>query len=73
MRHLDSFADISNDVIAAVIDKWVKGERNREIMKRRLIDHITYERIADEFDMSPRYIKTLIYKLEMIVYKHLGV
>lgn len=71
MRHSELFCDYSNDVVAKTIDLWIKGERNREIMKRRLVDHITYERIADEFDMSTRYIKTLIYRLEMTVYKHL--
>ena len=71
MRHCELFCDYPNSAIAAVIDNWIKSERDREIMKRRLIDHITYEKIADEFDLSPRYIKTLIYRLEMTVYKHL--
>jgi hypothetical protein len=70
VRHLDLFADISNDDIAVMIDKWVKGSRNREIMRDRLIDAMTYERIAEKHDLSVRYVKTLIYHQEEIIFKH---
>lgn len=46
--------------IESIIDEWVIGrnaERNRAILKRRLIDGITYERLAEEFDLSTRYTK----------------
>lgn len=71
MRHLDLFAEISNDDIAAMIEKWVKGTRNREIMRDRLIDIMTYERIAEKHDLSVRYVKTLIYHQEEIIFKHI--
>lgn len=71
MKHLDIFADIPNDAIAATIDRWVKGSRNREIMKDRLIDAMTYERIAEKHELSVRYVKTLIYRLEDKVFEHL--
>lgn len=71
MRHLDLFADISNDDIAVMIDKWVKGSRNREIMRDRPIDAMTYERIAEKHDLSVRYVKTLIYHQEEIIFKHI--
>ena len=66
------FAEYPNDYISAVIDKWVKGARNRQIMKDRLIDVMTYERIAEKHDLSVRYVKTLIYKLEDRVFEHLN-
>lgn len=71
MRHLDPFTEISNDVISATIDNWIKGSRNREIMKDRLIDAMTYERIAEKHELSARYVKTLIYRLEDKVFEHL--
>lgn len=40
-------------------------------MKDRLINAMTYERIAEKYDLSVRYIKTLIYKLEDKVYNNL--
>lgn len=72
IRHFDIFEDVPNDVIEAAIERWVKGSRNREIMKDRLIDCITYERIAEKHDLSTRYVKSLIYRLEDVVFRHLG-
>lgn len=71
IHHLDPFADIPNDLLSATIDKWVKGSRNREIMKDRLIDAMTYERISEKHDLSVRYVKTLIYRLEDKVFEHI--
>lgn len=63
--------DISNSEISAVIDEYVRGERDRLIMKLRLIDCLTYEKIAEAVDMSVRQIKNIVYKHEMTVYRHL--
>lgn len=70
MRHLDIFADISNNDIDQAIELWVKGARNREIMRDRLINTMTYEKIAEKYELSVRYIKTLIYHQEEIIFKH---
>lgn len=43
-----------------LIDEWVFNERNRSILKRRLLDGLTYERLAEEFDMSERQIKKIV-------------
>ena len=61
------------DIIYA-INEWIigkNGERDRAILYRRLVDGITYERIAEEFDLSVRYTKHLIYKREEILFRHL--
>ena len=71
MNHLEPFRAIPNDLIATTIDRWIKGARNREIMKDRLIDVMTYETIAEKYDLSPRYVKALIYRLENEVYDRL--
>lgn len=71
IHHLDPFADIPNDLLSDTIDRWIKGARNRQIMKDRLIDVMTYERIAEKHDLSVRYIKTLIYRLEDKVFEHI--
>lgn len=44
----------------ALIDEWVFNERNRSILKRRIIDGLTYENLAEEFDMSVRQIKKIV-------------
>lgn len=66
--------DLSRTAISDAIDEWIIGRnaaRNREILKRRLFDGITYERLAEEFDMSVRQIKTIVYKTEETLFKHI--
>lgn len=52
-----------------MIDEWIHSERDRAILKRRLIDGITYEKLAEEFDVSVRHIKRIIYKSEELLFK----
>jgi DNA-directed RNA polymerase specialized sigma subunit len=54
--------EYSNSQISALIDEWVHSERDRAIMKRRLIDGLTHEKLAEEFDISVRQVKRIIYK-----------
>ena len=56
------------------MSEWIigkKAERNRKILRRRLIDGICYEPLAEEFDMSVRQIKNIVYKSEEIIFRHL--
>lgn len=46
------FDDIPNDVLRNEIDKWIKSERNRLILKRRLIDGLTFDELSNEFNLS---------------------
>ena len=67
---MNKYDDISNSDISNLIDEWIKSERDRRILKRRLIDGICYEPLAEEFEMSVRQIKNIVYKSEMILFKH---
>jgi DNA-directed RNA polymerase specialized sigma subunit len=62
--------EYSNSHIAELIDEWIHSERDRAIMKRRLIDGLTFERLAEEFDMSVRQIKRIVYKCSDSLFKH---
>ena len=37
-----------------LIDEWIFSEKQRAMMKRKLLDGITYEQLAEEFEMSTR-------------------
>lgn len=63
--------DVKNSDIANAIDEWIHSERDRKILKRRLIDGICYEPLADEMDMSVRQIKRIVSKAEEKLFKHL--
>lgn len=56
--------------IEAVIDQWIFDERDRAMLKRRLLDGITYERLAEEFDLSTVQAKRRIYKAQERFFKH---
>ena len=59
-----------NSQIRELIAEHIHSERDRGILSRRLIDGITYEKLAEEFDMSVRQIKNIIYKNEEILFRH---
>lgn len=63
--------DIPNSKLSDLIDEWIKGERNRAILKRRLIDCICYEPLAEEFELSVTQIKSIVYKQQNIIFKHI--
>lgn len=68
MRDLDN---ISNSEIEHLIDEWIHSERDRKILKRRLIDGICYEPLANEMDMSVRQIKNIVSKAEEKLFRHI--
>ena len=54
-----------------LIDLWIFNETDRAILKRRLLDGITYEQLAEEFNYSDGHIKTRVYKAEKQLFKHI--
>lgn len=64
--------EYTNSEISAIIDEYIHSERNRAILKRRFIDGLTYERLAEEFDMSVRQMKNIILKEQEKVLKRLA-
>lgn len=58
-------------VIEYTIDEWIFNERNRAILKRRLLDGVTFERLAEEFDLSTQQVKTIVYKGQSEIQCHL--
>ena len=67
-------SDLSRAQIEAAIDNWIicrNAERNRKILKRRLLDGITFDSLAEEFDLSVRQVKNIVYQCEDKLYKHL--
>lgn len=63
--------DLSVSQVEHLIDEWVFSERDRAILKRRLIDGIPYEPLADEFSMSVSQIKRIVKKQQTNVFRHL--
>ena len=63
--------EYSNTDIQIAINEWIRNERNRRILKRRLIDGICFEPLAEEFDLSVRQVKSIVYRETERLLKHL--
>lgn len=63
--------EYTNTEISNLIDEHIHSERDRAILKQRLVDGITYEKLAENFEMSVRQIKNIVYKSEDKLFKYL--
>ena len=57
MQH---YIELTNSEIERRISEHIHSKRDRNIMRLRLVDGLTYERIAEIVEMSPRQIKTIV-------------
>ena len=62
MKHDLGKYDLSKQQVLDLIDAYIFNERNRQIVKRRLIDGVLYEDLAEEYSLSVNHIKTVCYK-----------
>ena len=66
--------EISRSELERLIYEWIIGrnaERDRAVIRRRLFDGITYERLAEEFDLSVKRVKLICYKGQDKIFKHI--
>ena len=63
--------EYSNSQISELIDDYIHNARNRAILKDRLIDGLTYEKIAEIYDMSYQQVRTIIYKEQEKIFRHI--
>ena len=69
--------DVTNEEIAQAIDSWIHSERDRIILKKRLIDGYTFQQISDylyyehRIELSVRQLKNIIPRLEQKLFKHI--
>ena len=63
--------DLSRSEIEYLRDEWVFSERDRKILKRRMLDGICFEPLAEEFELSTQSVKMIVYKSQEKIYKHI--
>jgi DNA-binding CsgD family transcriptional regulator len=63
--------NLSNSQISFLIEQWICAERDRTILKDRLINGMTFERIAEKHDMSVRQTKNIVYRAMERLVTHL--
>ena len=65
------YTDLPVSAWRQLIDEWIFSERDRELLKRRLLDGIVYEALADEFKLSVRQTKNIVRKGVEALIKHI--
>ena len=68
---LDIYSDYANSQIDAAINEWIHSERDRRILHLKLVDGLTYERIAEIMDMSQKRIQKIVWDAEDRLFRHL--
>lgn len=63
--------EYSNSQISNVIDEYVHSMRDRDLLKRHYIDGVRFAPLAEEFDLSERHVKNIVYREEGKLIKHL--
>ena len=63
----------TNSQVRNIIAEHIHSERDRKIMERRLIDGLTFERLAEEFELSVSQVKRIIWKDSEIIFRNLKV
>ena len=63
--------EYSNSQVRRIIEDFIHSERDRKILIRRFIDGISFEKLAEEQDMSVRQIKNIVYRDEKIIFSKL--
>lgn len=63
----NKFSNTPNSRLITLINEWVKSDRNRRLMKRRLIDGYTLEKLAEEFDISITRTRQIISESEKLL------
>lgn len=62
--------ELSRTQYEDLILEWIFSERDRNITTRKLLDGLTYEQIAEEFDISEVQAKRIVRKSTEILIKH---
>ena len=63
--------EYTNSQIRDLIREYIQSERDRKILYRRLVDGITFERLAEEFDLSVKQTRNIVHKGERELFSHL--
>lgn len=70
MKIID-YVDMSRSEWEHLIDQWIFNERDRSILKRRLLDGVCFEPLSEEFNLSVQQAKTIVYKAQNRLFKKL--
>lgn len=66
-------SEYTNSQIREIIREYIHSERDRGILCRRLIDGTTYDRLAEEANLSVRQVKRIVAHGESVIFRHVKI
>lgn len=63
--------EYTNSRIREIIAEYIHSERDRRILERRLIDGVTFEKLAEEQELSVSQVKRIVWKGSETVFRNL--
>lgn len=63
--------DLSRSQWEHLIDEWIFSERDRAILKDRLLNGMIFEKLAEKYDLSTQRTKEIVYKAQKKLFRHL--
>ena len=66
--------NVSKSAMTDILHEWVIGRnalRNKEIFSRKVFDGLTFELVAEEYDLTDRQVKNIVYTVSDIICSHI--
>lgn len=63
--------DLSRTDTERLINEWILNARDRDILRRRLIDGVPFEELAEEFNLSTQRVKAIVYQSHRTLSLHM--
>lgn len=68
-KRLDKVEEISVEQRVFLIDQWIFNEKYRNLAKRKLIDGVSFEQIASEYQLSVNQAKNIVRDVIEVMYE----
>lgn len=65
------FFNVSRTDIENLINEWIFNARDRNILRRRILDGLTYEELSEEFHLSTQRVKAIVYQCRDRLCQHI--
>lgn len=55
----------------SLINEWIFNARDRMILRRRILDGLTFDELSEEFNLSPQRAKVIVYQSLDVLSRHM--
>ena len=64
--------EYTNSQIERIVDEHIHSQRDRDVLKSRYIDGLTYEQLGEKYDLTDRQVKNIVYKHQDTLLRYLS-